>query len=195
MRFKSIYVYSHALFFITYYLGQRLPIKEMGSHRNAKNSRLIPVPAAALYLPLGEGAPKGRMRGIPAAAGNPPLFLRIRRLCLLFCSAVSSPPAGDFLCSPEESHQRNALKGTCAEAVPLRIPPPPAKGAAAPIGSPGGLRETKDEWRGTGDWTGNGLPHPLRGFAMTAREAGLKNAAGGRARGEAVICSSLYGIR
>ena len=26
----------------------------------------------------------------------------------------------------------------------MRIPPPPAKGAAAPIGSPGGLRETKD---------------------------------------------------
>ena len=36
---------------------------------------------------------------------------------------VPSPPAGNFLCSHKESHQRNALKGTCAGAVPLRIPP------------------------------------------------------------------------
>ena len=38
-------------------------------------------------------------------------------------SAVPSPPAGNFLCPHKESHQRNALKGTCAGAVPLRIPP------------------------------------------------------------------------
>ena len=45
----------------------------------------------------------------------------------------------------------------------LWTPSPTTKGAAAPLRSPRGLRRTRD-----GSLDGrNGLPHPLRGFAMT----------------------------
>ncbi len=122
----------------------------------------------------------------PAAAGNAPSILRIRRLALLLCSPVPSPPAGPFLCRQRKGRKK-PLKGTCAGAVPLRIPPPPAKGLR-PIGSPARvLRGTKDERRRTRDEGretkdgGNGLPKPVTsvtGFAMTGTGDGKSAAAG-----------------
>ncbi len=103
------------------------PLKEMGSRRSVKSPR----PNSRLSSPL--------RRAIVRVSADSPLASAFR-------SAVPSPPAGNFLCSPKESYQRNALKGTCAGAVPLRIPPRLPRGLRPPLDPPGayGGREALD---------------------------------------------------
>ena len=103
------------------------PPKETGSRRSVKSPR----PNSRLSSPL--------RRAIVRVSADSPLASAFR-------SAVPSPPAGTFLCSPKERYQRNALKGTCAGAVPLRIPPRLPRGLRPPLDPPGayGGRETLD---------------------------------------------------
>ena len=149
MRFKSIYVYSHALFFITYYLGQRLPIKEMGSLPQERNiPRLALVPAAALTSPPLRGPPplKGRLRGrqkrlpfrgagsrhrrlterSPRRSGVPPSpSLRSRCAHRLWQSVipvqtpVSRPKVGDPMGAEPPWSSGRESRGDCLEIGPL----------------------------------------------------------------------------
>ncbi len=162
------------------------------------------VPLARLCLL----SPRCERRSLPQERNisRPVLVPRLRRSGQYSGAFTNSPFAsarlqpcpvasGGLLSQRGESRQRHAKGNLSRRRFPLESFPI-GQGAAAPLRSPGdyGGRRTMDGRRGGLDGS-CGLPHPLRGFAMTARKAGLKNAAGGRARGEAVICSSLYGIR
>ena len=90
----------------------------------------------------------------PAAACNPPSILRIRRLSLLLCSPVPSPPAAYFL--DVEKVGKDTPEGTYFEAVPSGLLPRRPRGLR-PHWIPhfwtkdGGLRGTRDEGRRTKD--------------------------------------------
>ena len=72
--------------------------------------------------------------------------------------------------SGKETGKRNRQRGPISRRSPLDSLPDD-QGGSAPIGFPTFGRETKDEGRKTGVWTGDcGLPQPLRGFAMTGDE-------------------------
>jgi len=120
------------------------------------------------------------MRGNSAAAGNPPLFLRIRRLYLQDCGPILSPTEGTkdenrtkafrlratpFLLAEKKWGKETAKGNLSRRRFPLESLPI-GQGAAAPLRSPGVYGG--DGRRRTGGWTGVADCHsPLRGFAMT----------------------------
>ncbi len=133
--------------------------KEMGSRRSAKNSRPVPV---------------------PAAAGNPPpLYVFAARLCLSLPRPVASGgPLSLFRTKKEAKEMRQ--REPIPKAVPFGILPH-RPGGCGPLEIPRGLRRTRDEECETKDGR-NGLPHPLCGFTMTGDE-GRKTKDEGRKTG------------
>ena len=186
------------------------PLKETGSRRSAKSPRPVPVPAAAVTSPplaLREtasgppplkgrqdrlpfrGAGAKRLRGHPAAAGNPPGFCGF---AARLCDSLSCPVAsGGLLSLPAQKGRKppaaagtkdgNRTKAFRLRATPflsaekwgkdapgdhsIKVPRTPPHGQGAPPHWIPGEGFTKDEGREFG--RGYGLPHPLRGFAMT----------------------------
>ena len=85
------------------------PLKETGSRRSAKSPRPVFV---------------------PAAAGDSPSVLRIRRSPVLFVLPVPSPPAAYFL--DVEKVGKDTPKGTYPEGGSLWNPSPSARGLRPP---------------------------------------------------------------
>ena len=86
---------------------------------------------------------------VPAAAGNPPAFLRIRRSPVLFVSLSRRLRRASFF-GGKERGERNRLRGPISRRSPLESLPDD-QGGSAPIGFPTFgrgtrvLRRTRDE--------------------------------------------------
>ena len=104
-----------------------------------------------------------RMRGIPAAAGNPPGLCGFA-LCL--CNSFPCPVAsgGPISLPPKKSAKETAKGNLSRRRFPLESFPI-GQGAAAPLRSPGvyGGRWTRNERREFG--RGYGLPQPVYSLA------------------------------
>ena len=76
---------------------------------------------------------------VPAAAGNTPSVLRIRRSPVLFVSLSRRLRRVSFF-ERQRKRQKKPLKGTYSEAVPLRIPPRRPRGLRPPLDPPGAAK-------------------------------------------------------